>query len=434
MRRGRQPLLIALVLSGVLHVLWLVDFHMENWHWPRLHHSDSSDVLASKKAAPVKRVRLASGGAPVSVIPQVYFIHAGSVSATDAAALAEKRAERQVAKVEAEKKAVARRTAAKAATKADTPDVTTPASEADVPAAGLATMLANADKSASFPLAIQAVQVANYLHFNVTLHQQWLMEGDQYRIDVDNNKDITALLNKVSISSEGHVGPDGLLPDHYKFSLNKKLREYADFDRGSNQLTYGKAGTQNTSELTPDFQDVASLPFEVAVSYEGEKDRTLKVTSGSSVYDIVLHVIAEETLRLPGGDLRTIHLIGSRHKQDGTVQDGYNIWLAPDFRNFPVKFSGVDGKGHMLTMSVQSLVFDGKKVFGKGVHEQPPADSHASSPATPSQGASTPDSSSGTGAEAGSSTAQGAGAAGSDSTTPATDTRPAAADSAPATP
>lgn len=295
-------------------------------------------------------------------------------------------------------------------------------------------MPANADKSASFPLAIQAVQVANYLHFNVTLHQQWLMEGDHYRIDVDNNKDITALLNKVSISSEGHVGPDGLLPDHYKFSLNKKLREYADFDRSSNQLTYGKVDTQNTTELTPDFQDVASLPFEVAVSYEGEKDRTLKVTSGSSVYDIVLHVIAEETLRLPGGDLRTIHLIGSRHKQDGTVQDGYNIWLAPDFRNFPVKFSGVDGKGHMLTMSVQSLVFDGKKVFGKGVHEQPPTDPHASSPATPSQGTSTPGSGSGTGAEAGSSTVQGAGAAGTGTSTTTPDTSPAPAASSSATP
>ncbi|MEL0027630.1 MAG: DUF3108 domain-containing protein, partial [Perlucidibaca sp.] len=161
------------------------------------------------------------------------------------------------------------------------------------------------------------------------------------------------------------ISPDGLLPEHYRLLLNGKLQQYADFDRANGVVVHGKAGSQHVAPITEDFQDMASLPYHVAVSYEGEGEETLKVTTGSSVYDVVLKPEAEETLKLPGGTLRTIHLTGSRVRQDGTRQSGYDIWLAPGLRNFPVKFKGPDSKGNLLEMSVLSLSFDGKPVFGK---------------------------------------------------------------------
>jgi hypothetical protein len=118
---------------------------------------------------------------------------------------------------------------------------------------------------------------------------------------------------------------------------------------------------------------MASLPFHVAVTYEGRADKRLMVTTGSSVYEITLRVVAEETLKLPGGTVKTIHLQGNRTRSDGTHQDGYNIWLAPGYRNFPVRFSGPDSKGNLLEMSVSSLAFDGKTVFGRDLPVLPEA-------------------------------------------------------------
>ncbi|MFX7525664.1 DUF3108 domain-containing protein, partial [Acinetobacter baumannii] len=76
----------------------------------------------------------------------------------------------------------------------------------------------------------------------------------------------------------------------------------------------------------------------------GKQEQLLRVTTGSSVYDIVLRLVSEDRLRLPGGELRTLHLVGSRTHRDGSQQTGYDIWLAPDYLNFPVRFRGPDSK------------------------------------------------------------------------------------------
>ena len=229
----------------------------------------------------------------------------------------------------------------------------------------------------TFPLSVLAKQRAHYYGFAMDLSQQWLMEGTRYVIRNEASK----FGFKAEIVSEGSVSPDGLQPEHYRLTLNNTLRNYADFDRTQNQLIHGKAGAQKIAVLTSDMQDMASLPFHVAVTYEGNTDRRLMVTTGSSVYEITLQVVAEETLKLPGGTLQTIHLQGNRTRSDGTRQEGYNIWLAPRYRNFPVRFSGPDSKGNLLEMSVSSLAFDGKTVFGRDLPTLPQTDTLEGIPA-----------------------------------------------------
>ena len=343
----RRPLLWALMLSVLLHACWMVDVE---WAWP-WRQQIPDEVLATKKAEAVKRVRLAAKPKVMrSDVLQVTLLTPTGSTRIETPAL---KPAVTPASTPATTKAIA---AAPPSTEAAT--ATEPPSLPNAP---------TPEPEQTFPLSVLAKQRAHYYGFAMDLSQQWLMEGTRYVIRNEASK----FGFKAEILSEGRVSPEGLQPEQYRLTLNNTLRNYANFDRERDQLVHGKAGAQKFAALTSDMQDMASLPFHVAVTYEGTADRRLMVTTGSSVYEITLRVVAEETLKLPGGTIQTIHLQGNRTRSDGTRQEGYNIWLAPRYRNFPVRFSGPDSKGNLLEMSVSSLAFDGKTVFGRDLPPLP---------------------------------------------------------------
>ncbi|MEK6788655.1 MAG: DUF3108 domain-containing protein [Pseudomonadota bacterium] len=342
----RRPLLWTLTLSVLLHACWMVDVE---WAWP-WRKQMPEQVLATKKAEAVKRVRLAAKPkTPRSDMLQVTLLAPGGNTLESARKI-------KSAPVIARQEAAPAPSAEAVATPAS-PNL--PPNSAPLPNAP--------EPELTFPLSVLAKQRAHYYGFAMDLSQQWLMEGTRYVIRNEASK----FGFKAEILSEGRVSPEGLQPEQYRLTLNNTLRNYANFDRERDQLVHGKAGAQKFAALTSDMQDMASLPFHVAVTYEGTADRRLMVTTGSSVYEITLRVVAEETLKLPGGTIQTIHLQGNRTRSDGTRQEGYNIWLAPRYRNFPVRFSGPDSKGNLLEMSVSSLAFDGKTVFGRDLPALP---------------------------------------------------------------
>lgn len=340
----RRPLLWALTLSAFVHVCWFIDVNL-SWPWQK---ASVDEVVERKKAEAVKRVRLAAK--PVSrpdAVMQVTLLRAASPTAsppTSPVKIAPPKSAQEI--------------------NAAPTSVSSPPEQTSTP------VIAAPEPDLTFPLSVLAKQRAHYYGFTMDLSQQWLMEGTRYVIRNEARK----FGFKAEILSEGNVTVDGLQPERYQLSLNNTLRNFAHFDRAQNQLLHGKAGSSKVAPLTVDMQDMASLPFHVAVTYEGTADRKLMVTTGSSVYEITLRVVAEETLKLPGGTVKTIHLQGKRTRSDGTRQEGYNIWLAPAYRNFPVRFSGPDSKGNLLEMSVSSLAFDGKNVFGSDLPALPDND------------------------------------------------------------
>lgn len=345
----RRPLLWALTLSAFVHVCWFIDVNL-SWPWQK---ASVDEVVERKKAEAVKRVRLAAK--PVSrpnAVMQVTLLKAASPTVspptvsppTSPVKIAPPKSAQEI--------------------NAAPTSVSSPPEQTSTP------VIAAPEPDLTFPLSVLAKQRAHYYGFTMDLSQQWLMEGTRYVIRNEARK----FGFKAEILSEGNVTVDGLQPERYQLSLNNTLRNFAHFDRAQNQLLHGKAGSSKVAPLTVDMQDMASLPFHVAVTYEGTADRKLMVTTGSSVYEITLRVVAEETLKLPGGTVKTIHLQGKRTRSDGTRQEGYNIWLAPAYRNFPVRFSGPDSKGNLLEMSVSSLAFDGKNVFGSDLPALPDND------------------------------------------------------------
>jgi hypothetical protein len=347
---SRQRLVVAVALSALVHVLTLTDIQ---WAWPWQGES-TDEVLSKKPAKGLSPVKLALAPAkPVSQWPIVYLL----------------KPEAPVIVEQAQPKPLAK------------PSLPHPAEPAisdnlldDIVAQAAAPEII--EPAPNFPVQVIALQRASYYGFQLKLTQRWFMEGFRYAIINDASK----FGFSATLSSEGQVSPEGLKPEHYRLLLNNSLKQYADFDRDAGVVIHGKAGERESAPMTPDFQDMASLPYHVAVSYSGEKEKRLMVTTGSSVYEIGLNILSEDQLKLPGGVLRTIHLTGSRIRSDGTRQSGYDIWLAPSLRNFPVKFRGPDSKGNILEMAVLTLTFDGKAVFGKDVVFTPITQNNAQLP------------------------------------------------------
>ncbi|MBK9186336.1 MAG: DUF3108 domain-containing protein [Moraxellaceae bacterium] len=219
-----------------------------------------------------------------------------------------------------------------------------------------------------FPIEILATYKATFMGFSVSIKQEWRMEGERYSIENEASKfGFTA-----SMMSEGRVSEAGISPERFRMYVNKKLRSFADIDRSTSSIRYGKGDDVKYTAIQYDIQDAASLPFQVAVSFTGTETRQMQVTTGSSVYNINLHLVAEEVIRLPAGDIKTLHLQGQRiNLSTGQAQQGYDVWIAPDYRNFPVKFRGPTSKGDVLEYRVRSLVFEGQTVLGKDIKPEP---------------------------------------------------------------
>lgn len=216
-----------------------------------------------------------------------------------------------------------------------------------------------AEPAPAFPVQVRADLELRVNSLTTIAEQHWGMEGFRYSISVNARK----FGVKVQLESEGEIDSDGgLRPDKFRMSVNSKVRNAADYRNGA--LTYGKSSMLKTEIMAIPPQDMASLPFHVAVTFNGSP-QIIKVTTGKSLYEVRLVLDAEETLKLPVGTLRTLHLRGERYNpDDGTLIAGYEVWLAPDYLNYPVKFIGRTGNGDSVEYRVRRLEIEGKNVLG----------------------------------------------------------------------
>lgn len=235
------------------------------------------------------------------------------------------------------------------------------------PAAG---NLAPAEPAPAFPVQLSARIEARLDGLSGIVEQQWLMEGFRYTIDMKSQKfGIGA-----SLSSEGRIAPEGgLLPERSQATWAGKVHSFTEYRNGTIRL--GGPGSSRELPLPVVPQDLASLPFHLAVTFTGQP-QTVFISTGRRVYQSRFTLVAEEKLKLPVGTLRTLHLAGERfdHELREMVQD-FDIWLAPDYLNFPVKVSGHLRGGESLEYRVQHLEIEGRTVLGQQAgHASPPND------------------------------------------------------------
>lgn len=355
---SRKALFLAVLLSVLLHLL---SYTATQLSFPDFF-TNADEVLSKKKASGVTKVSVRIKAAPPPAKPAP---KPGVASVSIGAPPQGKPAKKSKTQPKA---------AEVAAPPEPAPDAATPAASPEEPAIPEAPAEANppapeppkVEPAPSFPVESRAVYRARFMGLSADFRQTWHMEGFRYSVDYEGKKfGFTARMN-----SEGQITPEGLRPEIFRSWVNDKLRHTAQFGGSGNTLVYGKPGDPKQIAQQADAQDMASLPFHMAVSFAGNAERQLQVTSGNSVYEIVMKLESEENLKLPAGTLRTLHLTGIRRHQDGQEQAGYDVWIAPDYLNFPVKFRGPDSKGNILEFSIKDLEFEGKRVLGKDIEDE----------------------------------------------------------------
>lgn len=342
--RGRLTLGNAVILSLFLHLVFVIgsELSLPDFYTP------PDEILDSKKPTVVQRVRITAAPKPPAPPPGPRFI--SSLTASEKKPLApvpDKKAE-PLPPVPQEPAADI------------TEETGTQADDAVAkPSEDAAPIPAPAEPAPAFPVQIRATLELRVNSLTATAEQRWVMEGLNYSITMNAKK----FGFKAQLESEGEIGSDGgLLPRDYRMKINDRIRTFSEFRNGT--LRYGKPSAIKSASLPAAPQDMVSLPFHVAVTFNGSP-QTIMVGSGKNLYEIRLVLDAEETLKLPVGTLRTLHLRGERfNPSDGTLLTGYEVWLAPDYLNYPVKFVGRTGNGDVVEYRVTQLEIEGKSVLG----------------------------------------------------------------------
>lgn len=383
----RHRLLSALALSMLLHLLLLWDGELS---LPDLFTPTQEDsLLASKKATTVPHVKLdIKAAARPKAQPGATVVSLGFVSAPKAQVLPPKPAPAPTAVKRPRKAAPAPATStdtanlvaappaasnthssleeapSTTATATATPDTTTTApTQAASTAATPPPPPPVPDKQApSFPNDLLALYQGNVMGYNAQLTRTWKLDGNRYRIEDHARK----FGQNFRISSEGEVTAEGLRPSTFRVYVNSKNIRFADFDYSNQILHYGRPANPKQLPLTAHTQDVASLGFQLAVDFDGSA-QDVQLTLGTGLSDLHLVLSAEETLKLPAGVVRTLHLQG-RNKSGTPVEA--DIWLAPDFLNFPVKIR-VLRNNDIIELSLIALVFESKPVLGRVISAEP---------------------------------------------------------------
>lgn len=373
----RHPLTAALLLSAGVHLalLWDGEFSLD-----LLLEEDSADeILERKKAEKLTRVKLAVKAAPrpqaVAGVPQVTLLFEAPPApkpeppkpkpVTPPKPVAVKPAAATAPQPDAAPEPVPLLTTAEVAPGAAPAPAAEPAPPPPPPAPAY-------EPPPAFPAELQARYRAVVEGIRVDVQQIWRMEGFQYSIE--NSSSFIGI--KFRMAAEGEITPDGgLKPADYRVYMNKKLLRFASFDYGSGILRYGKPDKERVASFGGVVLDPMSLGYQIAVGFTGEPMQ-LHFTTGTSVSAVTLALVGEETLKLPGGVLRTHHIQGK--SVDGTPFN-VDVWLAPDHLNFPARLL-IARKGEVLELSLRDLAFEGQVRFGKNLKADPDDEAAGSMP------------------------------------------------------
>lgn len=341
--RRQLTLTNAVLLSVILHLVAVIgsELSLPDFYTP------PDEILDRKQPEKVQRVRIAAAPKPKAAVSGPRFISAAPPLPAP-----------EPDKPEApspEQESSATSSAEPVTDSINNIDGTT----TDTALHGSEAVTPSGEPAPAFPVQIRADLELRLNNLSAVAEQRWVMEGFRYFITVNGSK----FGFKAQLESEGEIGADGgLRPTDFRMKINDRVRNQSEYRSGT--LRYGKPSKLKTETVTEPPQDMASLPFHVAVTFNGSP-QVIKVTSGKSLYEVRLVLDAEETIKLPVGTLRTLHLRGERYNPaDGTLIAGYEVWLAPDYLNYPVKFIGRTGKGDSVEYRVRRLEIEGKNVLG----------------------------------------------------------------------
>lgn len=159
---------------------------------------------------------------------------------------------------------------------------------------------------------------------------------------------------KILFSSDGIVGPKGLVPLHFSDQRegDEKRNRHAEFDWDAGQLTMIRATERTVVPLPDGTQDRLSAMYQfMFLALEKSETLNFNMTNGNKL-DVYNYVIKhDQSVTVPLGTFKA-HYVASV-PETGTSRT--EIWLAVEHSNFPCKIVITDPDGGKMTQVLTAL-------------------------------------------------------------------------------
>ena len=151
---------------------------------------------------------------------------------------------------------------------------------------------------------------------------------------------------RIEMESQGVVTTEGLRPDSFALSRNgQAAKEKALFDWDAMKIRIGSLPDQ---ALSPGTQDLLSFNYQLGYLPNLAAGGELMIATGRKYGVYHLEVLGDELIKLPAGEIRTLHL---RAPGENTTE----LWLAYDYLLLPVKIRHVDSKGGSIVQVATTI-------------------------------------------------------------------------------
>ncbi len=183
-----------------------------------------------------------------------------------------------------------------------------------------------------------------------TVHT-WEHDGLDYKAQsVAETTGLAALFKPARVvqSSAGELTAEGLKPHEFRHERVAGL-DTASFDWARRVVAY--AGREEG--IVPGTQDMLSMYYQVVLLAPQSGGLDVPIATGRKLESFRIEVLGEETLALPAGERRAMHL------KTRSGNDSIELWLAvgkgADARGLPLKIRFTDRKGEIFDQTAQDI-------------------------------------------------------------------------------
>ena len=350
--RQSKPLLIALLLSLLVHVVFLLGpaFELSDWKTPpplTVTLSEPPPKLPVPVAAPVAAPRPP---------PRPHVRKANPAPAPIAAV---------AAAAEPSPVPVPEEPPDTTATATATP---TPQAEPtpEPPAPPIVQPLIT--ERVAFP---SKIEIAYSVHrgdrgikLGTTIHK-WHSAGKQYLLTSTTEAGGLFSLfysGRYLLTSRGKITPDGLQPTSFWIQRGQSTdrTEFAEFDWEAKTLDFGKGNDHHSAVIAPGAQDQLSVFYQLALTAPHQGALHFALTTGRKFNQYTYQVLGEEILDTALGKLKTQRLTRVTNKVDSN--ESTDIWLAIDYHFLPVRFRLGTHDGDVLDHWVKEMRIEGARI------------------------------------------------------------------------
>ena len=188
--------------------------------------------------------------------------------------------------------------------------------------------------------------------------QAWEVEDGTYRLSSE--AETSGLVEvfrpqRLRYQSQGKITRSGLRPESFLMSRTRRGQNeaaQAKFDWSAGTLAYGLARETKNAPLPPNAQDFMSFMYQYALLPPATGRFQVPITTGSRFEVYEIEVAQEEMIETPIGTLRAL----SVRQVPRPGSESVHVWLATEYRYFPVRIRHYDREGNFSGEQVVSEV------------------------------------------------------------------------------